>query len=83
MLPLTSYNADVTCQTGGTGACYTITNNVDTLAVFSAVVTNPAAITFTVVAMITDRSYISNWMVVHMIRVGTRMIGFYSWPFQI
>ena len=83
VLPKTTFDSDPTCQTGGSGACYTSSYDVVTLPVFSADVTNPAAITFTIESMIIDRSYISDWMVVHMIKVGIKVIGFYSWSFQI
>lgn len=83
-IPLTTYNADGTCQPGGTGTCYSTVNNVDTLAGFSAIVTNPAAIIFTVEAMITDRTYIAtDWIIVHMIKQGTRVIGFMGWQIAI
>ena len=75
-----TYNAEVTCQAGGTGACCTTANNVDTLAGFSAIVTNPATITFIVEAMITDRTiYMDDWMIVHMVKQGTRLIGLMGW----
>ena len=83
VLEKTNYDSDPTCQTGGSGACYTSSYNVDDLPVFSADVANPASITFTIESMIIDRSYISDWMVVHMIKVGIKVIGFYSWSFKI
>ena len=83
-ITLSAYNADTTCQPGGSGACYTIANNVDTIAGFSADVTIPSAITFTVEAMITDRTYLaSDWMIVHVIKQGTLVVGFMGWPITI
>ena len=77
---MSTYNASDTCKSGGTGTCYTTANNVDTFAGFSADVTNTAAIKFTVEAMITDRAiYMENWMIVHMVKQGTRVIGFLGW----
>ena len=46
-IPLTTYNADVTCRSGGSGACYNISNLV-TKSGFSINSQNLSAVIFTV-----------------------------------
>ena len=72
--------ASAVCNTLADDTCFTSATEANNISAFSAVLTNLSAITFTIKAAITDRSYLaSTWTVVHRIKHGTIVLGFESW----
>jgi hypothetical protein len=75
-----TYTSSSACNTLANDTCFTSTTEANNISVFSSVLTNLSAITFTVKAANTDRNYLaSNWEIVHRIKQGTTVLGFKAW----
>ena len=75
-----TFTGSAACSTTADDTCYITATEANSISAFSAVLTNLSAITFTVNAAITDRSYlVSTWKIVHRIKHGTSVLGFKAW----